>query len=130
MHSICTTGFGISLIVELAFPTSCGFDKWGLKFPKSAKLWFNMKRGHTSGSKTEYCLRLIFSLSKNDSDYTALFIDIFNISKSCSRSLHQGKTKEFPCLNLIMEFENKYSLQIEFYLSLTWWLHYYKLSTG
>jgi hypothetical protein len=104
MHSICTTGFGISLIVELAFLTSCGFDKWGLKFPKSAKLWFNMKSGHTSGSKIEYCLRLIFSLSKNDSDYTALFIDIFNISKSCSRSLHQGKTKEFPCFNLIMEF--------------------------
>jgi len=27
MHCICTTGFGISLIVELAFLTSCGFDK-------------------------------------------------------------------------------------------------------
>jgi hypothetical protein len=63
-----------------------------------------MKSGHTSWSKIEYCLRLIFSLSKNDSDYTALFIDIFNISTSWSRSLHQGKTKEFPCLNLIMEF--------------------------
>jgi hypothetical protein len=109
MHCICTTGFGISLIVELAFLTSCGFDKWGLKFPKSAKLWFNMKSGHTSGSKIEYCIRLIFSLSINDCDYTALLIDIFNISTSFPRSLHQGKTKEFPCLNLIKQpyLENK-----------------------
>ena len=68
-----------------------------------------MKSGHMGGSKIKYCLKLIFSLSKNDSDYTALFIDIFNISKSCSRSLHQGKTKEFPCLNLIKQpyLENK-----------------------
>ena len=89
MHCICTTGFGISLIVELAFLTSCGFDKLCLKFPKSAKLWFNMKSGHTGGSKIKYCLKLIFSLSKNDSDYTALFIEVFNISTPFPRSLHQ-----------------------------------------
>ena len=89
MHCICTTGFVISLIVELAFLTSCSFDKWGLKFPKSAKLWFNMKSGHPRGSKIKYCLKLIFSLSKNDSDYTALFIEVFNISTSFARSLHQ-----------------------------------------
>ena len=32
-----------------------------------------MKSGHTSGSKIKYCLKLIFSLSKNDSDYTGTY---------------------------------------------------------
>ena len=89
MHCILYTGFGISLIVELAFLTFCGFDKLCLKFPKSAKLWFNMKSGHSHGSKITYCLKLIFSLSKNDSDNTALFIEVFNISTSFPHSLHQ-----------------------------------------
>lgn len=45
--------------------------------------------GHTSGSQIKYCLKLIFSLSKNDYVYTDMFIEVFNISKSFPRSLHQ-----------------------------------------